>query len=110
MPVTLAASSMFRWVSSAAIASSFLRPNFPPGGFISPPFPPCWPFRTAASPPPHRESFASVDFLHNSLAFQALRSDPCDDRAERGTKENDYEDTYDRRAEQHHGVRHPRGS
>ena len=36
MPAVFAASSMFRWVSSAAIASSFLRPNFPP----ELPFPP----------------------------------------------------------------------
>jgi hypothetical protein len=35
----------------------------------------------------HRQFFAIVDLLHNPLAFQALPSDPCDDRAERGTKE-----------------------
>ena len=39
-----------------------------------------------------------------------LRSHHCDDRAERGTKENDYDDFHHRRTEQHHGFRHPRGS
>src|ERR1035441_5571134 len=102
MPATLAASSMFRWVSSAAIASSFLRPNFPPGGFISLQIPPCGPVCRAPSAPRsdlHRQLFAVVDLLHNLLAFQALRSDRCHDRVPRGTKENDYDDVYDRRAE-----------
>jgi hypothetical protein len=34
----------------------------------------------------HRQSFAIVGFLHNCLAFPAVRSDPCDDREERGKK------------------------
>jgi hypothetical protein len=42
----------------------------------------------------HRQSSASVDFPDNCLAFQALQSDGCDDRAERGTKENDFMTTF----------------
>jgi hypothetical protein len=45
--------------------------------------------------PHHRRIFAIVDLPNNPLAFQGLRSDPCDDRAERGTKENDYDDFHD---------------
>ena len=43
----------------------------------------------------HRPSFATVDSFQNSLACVARRSDECRDRAERGTKENDYADVYD---------------
>jgi len=44
----------------------------------------------------HRQPFAIADLPHNCLAFQALQSDPCHDRAERGTKENDYDDFHHR--------------
>ncbi len=57
-----AASSMFRWVSRAAIASSFFRPNFAPCPVIrvhlrSP----------AEKVPQHRRSIAIVDFFQNPL-------------------------------------------
>src|ERR1039458_2174862 len=44
-------------------------------------------------------------FPQNSLACVRNRSDPCDDRAERGTKEKDHEDVYDSRTNKHQGVR-----
>jgi hypothetical protein len=44
---------------------------------------------TIASPSPLRIYF------HKSLAFQALESHHCDDRAERGTKENEHDAFYD---------------
>jgi hypothetical protein len=72
------------------MACSFFRPNFEP-----------WPIiwvhlgSSAYFAGRHRQPFAIFDLPNNCLAFQAGRSDPCDDRAERGTKENDYDDLYD---------------
>ena len=46
--------------------------------------------------PPHIASSSPASICpYNCLAFQADRSDPCGDRAERGTQENDYDDVYD---------------
>jgi hypothetical protein len=42
----------------------------------------------APQPPDIAQPFAIVDLLRNYLAFEVLQSDPCDDRAERGTEEN----------------------
>src|SRR6202171_5770982 len=100
IPAVRAASSTLRCESSAAIASSILRPNFTPDRAI----------RCQLMPNGrnygggHRPSFANVDSFQNSLACVAHRSDECRDRAERGTKENDYADFHHRRTEQHHGV------
>jgi hypothetical protein len=69
-----------------------------------------WPFiwrnltQSAATWLGHRQPFAIVDFLNNCLAFQALPSDWCVDRGERGTKDNDYDDFHHRRTEQHHAA------
>src|SRR5580704_8122219 len=65
--------------------------------------------QAATRPSPHRQSFASVDSFQNSLACAPKRSDECRDRAERGTKENDYPEFHRRRTKQHHGVWLPRG-
>src|ERR1019366_7723404 len=35
----------------------------------------------------HRRTFAIVDIVQNCLAFPVVRSDPCHDRAARGTKD-----------------------
>src|ERR1022692_816950 len=121
---TRAASSAFRCVRSAAIAPSFFRPSFslepaidchllpittgparatrhPRRGLRHPAEPLGRPRdvyseisldREVAH---HRLSFAIVDFVQNCLAFQAVPSDSCDGRAERGKKENEYADFHD---------------
>jgi hypothetical protein len=43
----------------------------------------------------HRRSFATADLFQESLYFQAFQRDSCDDHAERGTKEKDYDDIHD---------------
>src|ERR1022692_1751598 len=103
IPAERAASSTLRWESSAAIASSILRPNFTPDRAI----------RCQLMPNGrnygggHRRSIAFRDSLHYSLACVPKRSDECRDRAERGTtKENGY-DFHHRRTKQHHSARQP---
>jgi hypothetical protein len=53
--------------------------------------------------------FASANSSHKPLAFQADRSDPCYDRAERGHNEKDHDNFYYRRTKQHHSVWFQRG-
>jgi len=40
----------------------------------------------------HRHPFAIVNLFQSCLAFAAVRSDPCHDRAARGTKDNNDDD------------------
>src|SRR5580704_8010029 len=98
MPMAWAASSWFLCVRRAAMAASFFRPYFAPCPFTGGNLGGIWGEsarhqpQAASRPSPNRLSFALVDFVQNCLAFQAVSSDPCDGRAERGTKENDYDD------------------
>src|SRR6266852_1280995 len=78
IPAVRAASSTLRWVSSAAIASSILRPNFTPDRAIRCQLTP----REPNCGTVHRRSIAFLDFRQNSLAFPTHRSDPCRDRGD----------------------------
>src|ERR1035438_10310691 len=96
---------MFRWVSSAAIVSSCLRPRVELRAAIR-----CQMLPTAEGYGHHRFSIALGDSLHDySLACVGDRSDECDRHVKPWEREH-LHDVYNRRAEQHHGVRHPRGS
>ena len=58
----------------------------------------------------HRHLIAFRDDQQKSLASLRDRSDECDRHGKPWEREQLHEGVYDRRAEQHHGVRHPRGS
>src|ERR1700682_485625 len=104
IPAERAASSTLRWESSAAIASSILRPNFTPDRAI----------RCQLMPNGrnygggHRRSIAFRDSLHYSLACVRKQSDECRDRNGGQEKRNNGNIPY-RRREQHQCPRQSAG-
>src|ERR1035441_9124436 len=105
MPAAGAASSTLRCVSRATMASSCLRPRIDLRAAIR-----CHLSPLVAGDCRHRHLIAFRDDQQKSLASLRDRSDECDRHGKPWEREQLHEGVYDRRAEQHHGVRHPRGS